>query len=314
MDWEVLACPQCSAPLPRVATWRSVRCPACGSMVMRSVKMVRREAFSDALRRARQGMDAASSRQIVCGGVGYALLESLGRGAASEVHLARRLGPTPLLVTLKLSLSAAAADPLAREAKVLRELRAVDGAEGVYAAEQLPEVIAWVPVDDGSGRRALVLRHPSGYWGSLAALSGRFPEGIDPRHSVWIWRRLLGILSFIHGLGWSHGDVRPEHALVHPQDHGVRLIGWADARGNAPPPAKAADLMRSARVVHVLLAGSNGPEALPSRVPSVLGSLISRAGGDEAFCNEQGAPGLEALLLAAARDAFGPPAFVPLVL
>jgi len=113
----------------------------------------------------------------------------------------------------------------------LRELQAIhsDGA-GAYFSQHLPEVVAEGEVEGGShGQRALVLRHPNGYWGSLAALSVCFAQGIDPRHAVWIWRRMLGVLSYIHAVGWAHGDVRPEHALVHPQDHGVRLIGWASA-------------------------------------------------------------------------------------
>jgi len=266
------------------------------------------------LNRARLGADAAAGRQVVCGGDRYALLELLGRGSASEVHLARRLGPLPLLVTLKLSLHTAAADSLVREAENLRQLHAMDGPAALYAAQRLPEVIACVPVDDGSGRRALVLRNPSGFWGSLAALSGRFPQGIDPRHAVWIWRRLLDGLHFLHVQGWIHGSVRPEHALVHPQDHGVCLIGWTEARRNAAPHAQAADLMGAARVVQVLLVGSTDGRGFPGHVPAVLGSLVTRAAQEEAFCIEQGASGLDAMVLSAAREAFGAPAFVPLVL
>lgn len=314
MAIEVLACPQCSAPLPRVALWRSVKCPSCGSLVTRSVRTVRRDGFAEALKRSRLATEAPTGRQIACGSDRYALLELMDRGSAFEVHLARRLGPQPLLVMVKLALDASAADSLTREAENLRRLQALDGPAAVYAARRLPAVIACTPVDDGSGRRALVLRQPSGFWGTLAALSARFPQGIDPRHAVWIWRRLLDGLHFIHAEGWIHGSVRPEHALVHPQDHGVCLIGWAAARKNAEPNAQAADLMSAARVVQVLLVGSIDSGTLPGGVPAGLGSLVTRAAQDGEFCIEQGASGLDALLLSAARDAFGDPAFVPLVL
>lgn len=312
MAWVALTCPQCSAPLPRVAIWRSVKCPACGSLITRTEEIVKRDTFRKALERARLASAAAGS-EIVCGGERYALLQSLGRGTASEVHLVRRLGPLPLLATLKLSIHPADAEALKREAENLRALHAFDGGAATYAAQRLPEVIACTMLEDGSGRFALLLRHPNGFWGSLAALGDRFPQGIDPRHAVWIWRRMLDVLHFIHAQGWAHRAVSPEHALVHPQDHGVRLIGWAEARQTATAQDQAADLMRSARVVQVLLCGTSGG-ALPAQIPAVLSSLVTRAAEDETFCTTRGASGIDSLLVAAAREAFGPPVFIPLVL
>jgi hypothetical protein len=53
---------------------------------------------------------------------------------------------------------------------------------------------------------------------------------------------------------------------------------------------------------------------MSAQVPAVLASLVTRAAVDEAFCATKGAPGIDSMLVAAARDAFGPPVFVPLVL
>ena len=314
MAWVALNCPQCSAPLPRVALWRSVKCAACGAVVMRDEQLVRRDTFRQALRRAREESAAGAGSEIVCGSGSYTLLQKLGTGADSDVYLARRLGALPLLVTLKLSSSAAAAAHQAREAENLAALHAVDGGAALYAALRLPEVLGIGLLTDGSGRHALVLRHPIGFWGDLAALNHRFPNGIDPRHSVWIWRRILDVLHFVHSLGWVHGSVSPGHALVHPKDHGVRLIGWSEARKDDSPNARASDLMRSARIVQVLLCGANAAGTVPATVPDVLASLVTRAAQDASFCLSQGARGLDALLLDAARQAFGPPTFVPLVL
>jgi hypothetical protein len=139
-----------------------------------------------------------------------------------------------------------------------------------------------------------------------------FAQGIDPRHAVWIWRRMLGVLGYIHAVGWAHGDVRPEHALVHPQDHGVRLIGWASALRGATARDQATDLLRSARVVLALLSGASGTGAIPSQVPEGLARLVNQAAQDEDFCREHGAEGLDNLLRAESRAAFGPSKFVPL--
>ena len=307
MSWVALTCPQCGAPLPRVALWRSVKCGSCGSLIAKTESLVEREWFRKALARARQD----SSGGLQCGEARYQLLQKLGVGEISEVYLARRVASAPLLATLKLSSSPLAASRFAREAEISRQLQLLDsGGAGPLFSRMLPEVMMEGPAEGGPERRALVLRHPSGFWGSLAALNEAFPSGLDPRHAVWIWRRMLEVLNFVHRHGWSHGDVRPEHALVHPQDHAVRLIGWASARHGGGPGGRAADLARSARVVQVLLCGNS--EAWPDGVPPGLARLVTTASTDESFCDAHGAGGLDALLRAEAKTAFGPPKFVHL--
>ena len=124
---------------------------------------------------------------------------------------------------------------------------------------------------------------------------------------------MLEVLNFVHTHGWFHGDIRPEHALVHPQDHGVRLIGWAAASKGAGNNEIALDLCRSARVVQVLLCGTDSGN-LPDSVPTGLAQLITKACMDQEFCRSHGADGLDGLLRAEAKAAFGPPAFVPLTI
>jgi serine/threonine protein kinase len=313
MAWVALNCPQCSAPLPRVALWRSVKCGFCGALVTKTESVVTRDSFRQALNRARQ--DSAGLDSVVCSGARYHLMQTLGAGEISQVYFARRIGSLPLLVTFKLSSAPAASARYAGEAQVARELQALDSdGAGAYFSRLLPEVIAQGVVEGNSGKQGLVLRHPTGFWGSLSALNERFASGLDPRHAVWIWRRMLEVLNYVHGHGWAHGDVRPEHALVHPQDHGVRLIGWTSAKKGAGAKDKAADLLRSARVVQVLLCGTSSSGALPADVPTGLAQLVTRAAMDEGFCRSHSAEGLDALLRAEAKMAFGPPSFVPLVI
>jgi len=294
-----------------VAIWRSVKCDSCGALITKTESVVMRDSFRKALLRARQD-SAALSGGIQCGGENYHLLQLLGSGEISQVYLAQRIGTLPLLATIKLSSAPVAEARYAREAQALRELHAQQ--DNVFFSQRLPSVVAQGVVEGNGTQHALVLRHPNGYWGSLAALSEHYPDGIDPRHAVWIWRRILEVLSLIHTQGWSHGDVRPEHALVHPGDHGVRLIGWASAQKGASPNVRATDLMRSARVMLVLLSGVSQKGVVPSHVPADLAQLVTRASQDDEFCRSQSAEGLDALLRAAAQAAFGPPAFLPLTI
>ncbi len=308
MSWVALNCPQCGAPLPRMAIWRSVTCGSCGALITRSEAVVTRDSFRRAWQRARA--EFGSGNTMECGGERYLLMQSLGDGEISQVYLAQRIGMQPFLATVKLSSAPSAAGRYAREAQVLRKLREADGAADFF----LPQAVAQGAVEGVKGQHALVLRHPNGFWGSLAALSERFPKGIDPRHAVWIWRRMLTVLGLIHRQGWRHGDVRPEHALVHPADHGVLVIGWAAAKEGAGPTEQAMDLMRSARVIQVLLCGVNEGGGAPHGVPEDLAGLVKQAANDEAFCRSQRAEGLDAALKSVAQAAFGPPRFLTLTI
>jgi serine/threonine protein kinase len=312
MAWVALNCPQCSAPLPRVALWRSVKCSSCGALITRTEAIVMRDSFRQALNRARS-TDALSSDCIHCGQESYELLNLLGTGEYSQVYLARRAGLLPFIAILKLASTSSAAARLQQEAVVLRALHAAQsGARVGFCYRHIPLVVTETSVQGTSSRHALVLRQPMNFWGSLAELSAQFPAGLDSRHIVWIWRRMLEVLGFIHDCGFAHGDVRPEHVLIYPQDHAVRLVSWGSGRKLAGPEVKAADLMRSARVALALLSGAGGEGSTPTGTPAGIAALVNRASNDLDYCAAQGAAGLDALLRVAALDAFGPPAFVPL--
>jgi serine/threonine protein kinase len=315
MTWIAINCPQCSAPLPRQAIWRTVKCPYCGAVVTKTESVVQRDTFRQALLRSRQDT-AATGQSVLCGGQNYRLQEVLGTGELSKVYAALRTGPQPLLATVKLSSAPQAAARYAREALALRQLQALQSVGAAYFGQRIPQVLSLGAVETGrdggqAGAYALVLRHPTGYWGSLAAVCSRYPQGLDARHSVWMWRRMLEVLGFVHAQGWCHGDVRPEHALVHSRDHGVRLIGWADAHAGASGHDCAQDVQHSARTIRVLLTGALAASGVPRSVPGPLADLLAHASDDTAFCQQHGALGIDTLLKAAALKAFGAPQFVP---
>src|SRR5690606_6533500 len=46
------------------------------------------------------------------------------------------------------------------------------------------------------------------------------------RDAAWMWRRLLVGIGFAHRTGVLHGAVLPDHVMIHPEDHGLVLVGW----------------------------------------------------------------------------------------
>jgi len=148
---------------------------------------------------------------------------------------------------------------------------------------------------------------------TLADVAVEHPGGLDPRHGVWLWRRLLEVLGFVHESGFSHGAVTAEHVLVHARDHGARLVGFGSARSTDGSAVGASrrlqDLVAAARVV----AGVVRSDAATDPFSRLLadwadGGYEGTAGGpvDAYAVHER--------VAAAARDVYGQPVYVPLVL
>ncbi|KQW56497.1 lipopolysaccharide kinase InaA family protein [Variovorax sp. Root411] len=309
-----LSCPQCSAPLPRAARWRTVNCSYCGATVTRGAETVERESFRAALRRA--NADVPGGRILTWRGARYRVLAPLATGEHSEVLFAERLGALPERVTFKLARDSAANSVLLREGAVLQSLQELSVPGAAYFTRRLPQPLG-VGIAEGLGdgaRQVLVLRHPAGFWGSLQDVQQANAQGIDPRHAVWIWRRMLEVLAFVHGAGWTHRDLSPAHALVHPRDHGVLLVGWSRAQhatGTAHNAAAARDLMQAAWTVRAVLhGGAAGDPGFGAHTPASLVALLRQCSEDAAACQRLGAQGIEQALSTASREAFGAPQFV----
>ncbi|MCM8596008.1 serine/threonine-protein kinase [Accumulibacter sp.] len=315
MTFAALSCPQCGGPLPRQAIWRTVVCPFCSATVTRSRSLVHAASFREAHLRMRERALArcpSSSRMLHCLGECYRLIGLVGVGEHAEVHLAERVSCLPERVIVKLAHLDARSGELAREAEVLGRLQASEAGGAAHFSRLLPQVIAvaTAEVTGGARREVLLLRHLPGYWGSCAQVLSQSPRGVNARHVVWIWRRVLDVLGFVHASGWCHGDLLPEHWLVQPRDHGVLLVGWAAARKLGSGGDVARDLMQSAWTVRMLLGGSDDQPRIADSVPAPLRRLLQRCCEDAAWCASSGALGVDEALVAAAGAAFGAPRFV----
>ena len=325
-SFDALTCPQCGGPLPPQARWRMVKCPFCGAEVTRREAFVRSAPFHAAWLRAQALADAAAP-VVRCAGAAYRVLCRLGSGERSEAYLAARVGPLGERVVVKLahttSLGTEQAARFAAEGELLKRLQSTAGDGAAYFSQRLPQAIAWGTARDWRGRdvEALVLRHAPGHWGSLADVLDLHPRGIAARHVVWMWRRVLEALGFLHAAGFTHGDLQPAHLLVQPGDHGVMPIGWAHAAQASPLPAYGADavdrctedLRQLAWAMRAMLAGAsaNDPPPIVGSMPAPLAAVVRAASEDRAWCAARGAHGIDRALVDAAARSFGPPRFVP---
>ncbi|HEU4951231.1 MAG TPA: hypothetical protein VFT46_04730 [Holophagaceae bacterium] len=223
-------------------------------------------------------------------------------------------------MVVKIARDGLAPGELAREAELLGRIRAAAGSEQDFLDLRLPLPVA-VGISSGpvaAGQEVLLLRAEVGIWGSGADLLPLHPRGIDPRHVVWIWRRILELLAPLHGRRWVHGDIALEHLLLMPEDHGCLLAGWACAAPGVPgaslkQPTPVRDLAQTAWCMRALVCGGEEPDHLPDDVPGPLRTLLDRCAGDTAWLAALGAAGLDAEIQRASREAFGPPAFLPFI-
>jgi hypothetical protein len=318
---ESLACPQCGASLPKQARWRFVTCSYCKANVTLASDLVRAATFREALVRARS--DSQSRTDLECKGQRFTILSPLGRCTGGDVFLVLRSGPAQALARLTVATSSTDEALLAREVSVLAALHDVEGSHARVLGRRVPHVLVHGTAKGkfGNDRPVLALRQPAGAWGSLAAAHRSFPKGVDPRHAVWMWRRVLELLSSVHAAGWVHGDLILDHQIVHPEDHGVHLVGWSRATPFASSRASSdhslheasplRDLVQSAWAVRTLLSPYAAPEPIYDGVPQPLVDLLERVTQDLKWTASQSAMQLRQSVGEAAEAAFGPPRFIP---
>jgi serine/threonine protein kinase len=155
----------------------------------------------------------------------YTISSALAGGDVSSVYLGELEGQTPVVV--KVSSHPGLNDLLKVESTILTQLNAA--AVNTTAYKQfVPNLLDSfsIRVDtDNSVRAVNVFSRVDGLH-PLTDVVSQFPLGLDARHFVWIFTRLLSTLSFAHSQGVVHGAILPAHVLINPVTHGIHLVDW----------------------------------------------------------------------------------------
>jgi hypothetical protein len=328
VEARVLECPRCGAALPRRAALVRVTCEYCKSEVVFERLLVKASEY----RRLLEGYRNAEAADVELAGFRLRVLGRLAVGHSADVFLARRatrLGERLLLKVLR----SPADEPRLRHEQAVLEALADSPVRGTRHFTSLLPRPAFSGQLQGAGYPATfaaAFRQPAGFAHTWAQLREQFPHGVDARHAVWLWRRGLELLDWVHRSGWVHGAVLPAHLLLDAREHSVGLVGWScagragDALGAMDPrhaelyPFEQADAARLSfeadRIMlarALLFATGGSASAAPSTWPSPLAQLLSAhasgaAGGDALSTTKQ--------LSAVAEQCFGPPKFLKLEL
>lgn len=166
--------------------------------------------------------------KITLDGDQHTLLGRVGDGEFCDVFYARRDNPSEMLALKVCRAEDTGAPILRREAANLRAMASMKVRGSDYFSSFLPQNITTVRVKDGSlSRVANRYLWRTGFDYTFEDIFREYHRGVDPRDAIWMWKRMLALLGWVHECGWVHGSVTPQHLLVHPRDHGVVFSGWS---------------------------------------------------------------------------------------
>ena len=307
-------CAHCLAPLP-LSTGKSTVCQYCGHVLIdlpdtwwaRPVVVPEWTGRPEDEGKPRVGLGRHS----------YVLVRQIASGEVSDVFHARRDARLTEQVLMKIARGGSdseEAKTLTREWATIGRLRGSSARGAEHFSRLLP-----VPVAQGKLRRVgapsgvgVAYRYRVGFTHTAADIIASHANRVDARIAVWVYKRLLEMLSWVHSSGFVHRAIRPEHCLIHPTAHGAVLLGWSKARWrhgrSAGDVRPATDLRDTARCITALLSG--GRHHLPRKTPSSLADLLSAQidrPGDDAWA-------VRAQLVQIAENVFGPARYSPLIL
>ena len=303
-------------------------CEYCKSEVTLERYAVKAAEYRGALEDYAGAPDAASCK---VGKVPLRLLGHLATGHSTDVWLAERATRLSERLVVKFLRNSADEGLLRAEQQTLQTLEQSHAKGTDFFATLLPQRVAFGQGVGPSGvALAVLVREPIGFAHTLVDVRRAYPNTLDPRHIVWLWRRVLELLSWVHSSGKIHGALLPQHVLVNARDHAARLVGWSCAANpggrltvadssqlalypetvlNGGALSVRTDLTMLARCM-LLISGSHAQQAA-AHIPASLARLLEReasgTGADDAWR-------LSEEVSLAARESFGAPKFVALSL
>ena len=341
MPEQAMICPQCNAPLTPHRFAKSAKCPYCGTTVHYTddekaplSANIFHKSFAQWNDPASQGFDNV----ISIGKSHWSLQEKIAQGDTSDVYLGLRARWPTEMAVIKLLRDEKNNLLFENEWQRIEELQRSIAPGADFFTRLLPQPVIHGKIsgENHKGQKASIFRWESGFKYSLADIIQSYPQGIPVRASIWLWRRILEMLNFIHTSHLLHGAVLPQHILIQENEHGARLVGYSCAGPTGTSLdmkavdysecypewlkkgsrlSEQADLVMSARCMISALGGDAAKGSLPREVPGPLANVIHRMA--KAGENEHITPSAWALrdeLGQVADNVYGDSVFIPIVL
>ncbi|HEX5426592.1 MAG TPA: hypothetical protein VFW94_23795 [Candidatus Acidoferrales bacterium] len=142
----------------------------------------------------------------------YTVKQTPFRGAMSDLY---RVDGKPLLV--KVARNHDDNDLLRAESTALKLLEAIDGP----VRDGVPKLVQTMQLDGMRKRQANVILAFDGFY---TAEQVREKTVVEARTAVWMFKRILSLLTWIHHFKLLHGAILPPHVMFYPDNDGRRLV------------------------------------------------------------------------------------------
>ena len=309
-------CPNCGAAVSASRFARVATCAYCNATVHLDEDVVSAARFRAALAAWRGSAPPPGAETVTAGGETWLRLAPLARGEISDVFQVVRQRWPGERALLKLLRDGRDAPLFDQEWRALTRLASCDGPGAELLRGRVPQPI----LCDAQPSPRMLLGWAPGFDHTFEDVRRAFPAGVAPRAAVWMWRRLLEILSALHHNGLVHGAVLPQHLLVERGEHGLRLVGFSCA-AEPGAPLLAVCVPHERLYPRALLDGSRlRPEhdvAMSARaieyvlgagdVPAPLAELVAEVGA----AGEGDAWAVRERVGAVGQQVFGRPTFCP---
>lgn len=156
----------------------------------------------------------------------YKVETVIGTGDYSTVHLCSDN------IVLKVSNDVAANKKLTNEYDTICKLHQASGGDS-YSRHFLMPIEHFIIKDDKKANKSVIAYKTPPNLYTLRKIKERYPNGIDPRDSAWMFNRVLEALGFIHTYKFVHGAILPENLLFDIENHNVIIVGWTHSVQNS---------------------------------------------------------------------------------
>lgn len=177
------------------------------------------------------GVKGESGKKIKTKKRSYFDIKSLGSGELSEIYQGIFVGEDGRhrKVFLKMVNNPGDSEFMTREIKVVRELNKAAHDKKRVFKRYLPTVYETFSSSSERGKHICNVFKLYDEYYSLREVRDKYSSGLEGQDIAWIFNRLLEVLGFIHHAGYVHGGISPDHVLIHPISHGIKLIDWTSS-------------------------------------------------------------------------------------
>src|SRR6266496_5295482 len=194
-----IMCPQCGAPLASHKFARSIVCSYCGATVQLDESSVSAETFHKAFRVWNSPQSYQIPSWFSIGDSHWVLDQCIANGDISDVYTGQRARWPTELAIIKLLRDRQDRTFFDNEWEVLQALQRSDAPGSDTFTMLIPQPIIHGDITNGAnaGQRVNIFRWASGFHHTFDEVLQAYPQGIPPRASIWIWRRILEVFFFL---------------------------------------------------------------------------------------------------------------------